>query len=138
MRRDRSPAAIAAAVSSVLASGDRLIRTRGSPSAGQRRDGDGPGDRVGDLQPGNGAVQVVQAERDDSMQATGQRADQDAPGMPGMARGRHRERPVRVPQAPGGDPGSAAWCRGASVTETRPSALMISIRNWKGWLGRPG
>ena len=31
MRRDRSPAAIAAAVSSILASGDRLIRTRGRP-----------------------------------------------------------------------------------------------------------
>src|ERR1700749_302090 len=72
MRRGKSTPAIAAAVASA--------RHSGKPDARQQDDGDAPGQRVGQLQAGNGAVETAEAVGNDQMTSAGQSLHQDTPG----------------------------------------------------------
>ena len=73
MRRERSPPAIAAAVDSIRASGARLARTSGRPMPASSDDGGARGQRVGNLQTGDRAVEVAETVGDDQVTSAGSR-----------------------------------------------------------------
>jgi hypothetical protein len=74
------------------------------PDACQHRDRDRPSQRVGYLQASDGAVEIIEAERDDRVPSGGQRHHQDPPGMPRRAGRRRGERAVVIRELCRGQP----------------------------------
>ena len=87
MRRDSSPAAIAVAVSSIRDSGARLARISGNPMPASTR-WPPPGHRVGEFQPADGALHVVETERGDDVAPAGDRRTSTRHEPPGYRRPR--------------------------------------------------